>query len=122
MYGKATEMWCPSGPYTGGAWLSSARVVRCWVKSRNERNPYCQLPTGKAGDSGETAVVKTEEGGDDVKSSWPLRPGLHTCYNGLYRGDRDREVEEILKAGPNSDCRLQFAYMKPESLVIAYQP
>ena len=27
----------------GGAWLSSARVVRCWVKSRNERNPYCQL-------------------------------------------------------------------------------
>ena len=29
---------------TGGAWLSSARVVRCWVKSRNERNPYLQLP------------------------------------------------------------------------------
>ena len=28
---------------TGGAWLSSARVVRCWVKSRNERNPYRQL-------------------------------------------------------------------------------
>ena len=26
---------------TGGAWLSSARVVRCWVKSRNERNPCC---------------------------------------------------------------------------------
>jgi len=22
-----------------GAWLSSARVVRCWVKSRNRRNP-----------------------------------------------------------------------------------
>ena len=25
--------------YTGAARLSSARVVRCWVKSRNERNP-----------------------------------------------------------------------------------
>ncbi|PNX97674.1 hypothetical protein L195_g020907 [Trifolium pratense] len=25
---------------TGGAWLSSARAMRCWVKSRNERNPY----------------------------------------------------------------------------------
>jgi hypothetical protein len=25
---------------TGAAWLSSARVVRCWVKSRNERNPH----------------------------------------------------------------------------------
>ena len=30
---------------TGGAWLSSARVVRCWVKSRNERNPYRRLPS-----------------------------------------------------------------------------
>ena len=28
--------------YTHLAWLSSARVVRCWVKSRNERNPYPQ--------------------------------------------------------------------------------
>ncbi len=26
--------------YQGAAWLSSARAVRCWVKSRNERNPY----------------------------------------------------------------------------------
>ncbi len=30
-------------PYTGVAWPSSARAVRCWVKSRNERNPYRQL-------------------------------------------------------------------------------
>src|SRR5437868_10080770 len=28
-----------AGPNTGAAWLSSARVVRCWVKSSNERNP-----------------------------------------------------------------------------------
>ena len=34
----------PKGAVTGGAWLSSARVVRCWVKFRNERNPYPQLP------------------------------------------------------------------------------
>ena len=67
---------------TGAAWLSSARAVRCWVKSRNERNPYCQLLTGYAEDSGGTAGDKPEEGGDDVKSSWPLCPGLHTCYNG----------------------------------------
>ena len=24
------------------------------------------------------------EGGDDVKSSWPLWVGLHTCYNDNY--------------------------------------
>ena len=27
-------------PKQGAAWPSSARAVRCWVKSRNERNPY----------------------------------------------------------------------------------
>ena len=27
------------GCYTGAAWPSSARVVRCLVKSSNERNP-----------------------------------------------------------------------------------
>ena len=80
--------------YTGAAWLSSARAVRCWVKSRNERNPYCQLLAGNAEDSGGTAGDKPEEGGDDVKSSWPLCPGLHTCYNGRYRVRRNREVEQ----------------------------
>ena len=43
------------------------------------------------GHSERTASDKLEEGGDDVKSSWPLRVGLHTCYNGTYnkmqRGD-----------------------------------
>lgn len=34
---------------TGAAWLSSARAVRCWVKSRNERNPRRQLPMFLAG-------------------------------------------------------------------------
>src|SRR4029450_9106526 len=95
MLGKAVEIRCPSGPSTGGAWLSSARVVRCWVKSRNERNPCPLLPSGNAGDSTETAGDRPEEGGDDVKSSWPLPPGLHTCYNGRYSGMRRREVEPI---------------------------
>ena len=79
-------MYAPQGLYTGGAWLSSARVVRCWVKSRNERNPRPMLPARNGGNSKWTAYASREEGGDDVKSSWPLRPGLHTCYNGWYRG------------------------------------
>ena len=68
--------------------------MRCWVKSRNERNPCFQLPAHNGGDSGETAGDKSEEGGDDVKSSCPLCPGLHTYYNGYYRGKRSREVEQ----------------------------
>src|SRR5690625_2237411 len=80
---------------TGAAWLSSARVVRCWVKSRNERNPCPYLPARYGGNSRETAGDKPEEGGDDVKSSWPLWPGLHTCYNGRYRGWPTREGEHL---------------------------
>ena len=106
---------------TGVAWLSSARVVRCWVKSRNERNPYPYLPARNGGNSKETAGDKPEEGEDDVKSSWPLRPGLHTCYNGKYRGPQCREVEQIPKSRPSSDCTLQLECMKLESLVIADQ-
>ena len=49
----------------GTAWLSSARALRCSVKSGNERNPYCLLQV-----SDETASFKGEEGGDDVKSAW----------------------------------------------------
>src|ERR1700754_869269 len=94
-------------PTTGAAWLSSARVVRCRVKSHNERNPCLQLPAGHAGDSGGTAGVKPEEGGDDVKSSWPLCPGLHTCYNGWYRSMLTRESTPIAKSQPQ--YRLQSA-------------
>ena len=107
--------------YTGAAWLSSARAVRCSVKSGNERNPYRQLPSGNAGDSGGTARVKREEGADDVKSVWPLHPGLHTCYNGRHRGMQCREAERILKTAPSSDRSLQFDSVKAESVVKAYQ-
>ena len=61
------------------------------------------------------------EGGDDVKSAWPLHPGLHTCYNAWYNGKQYREVEPILKARPSSDCSLQLDCMKSESLVMVHQ-
>ena len=42
-----------AGPCTGAAWPSSARVVRCRVKSRNERNPFPVLQVSR-----DTAAVK----------------------------------------------------------------
>ena len=51
---------------------------------------------------------------DDVKSSWPLRVGLHTCYNGSDNG-------LIPKNCLSSDWGLQLDPMKSESLVIAGQ-
>ena len=106
----------------GAAWLSSARAVRCRLKCHNERNPFRRLPSGHAGDSGGTAIARCEEGGDDVKSARPLRPGRHTCYNGRYRGQRHSDVERISKACLSSDRSLQPDFVKMDSLVIADQP
>ena len=76
--------------------------MRCSVKSENERNPR-----GKLHVSDPTACEKQEEGGDDVKSAWPLCLGLHTRYNGQYNGLPSREVEPIPQNCPQ--FRLQAA-------------
>jgi hypothetical protein len=76
--------------------------VRCSVKSANERNPRRVLHVSRG-----TAGIKPEEGGDDVKSAWPLCLGLHTRYNGQYNGLLSREVEPIPQNCPQ--FRLQAA-------------
>ena len=75
---------------TGAAWLSSARALKCSVKSVNERNPHRMLFI-----SCETARFNLEEGEDDVKSAWPLCPGLHRCYNGRDKAQPSRKTEPI---------------------------
>ena len=52
----------------------------------NESNPCCQLLTGDAEDSDKTAIVRCEEGGDDVKSARPLRPGYTRVTMGGTEG------------------------------------
>ena len=102
--------------------MSSARAVRCRLKCHNERNPFSRLPSGDAGHSGGTAAARREEGGDDVKSARPLRPGRHTCYNGYYRGKLQGDLLRISKGIPSSDWSLQLGSTKLDSLVIAHQP
>ena len=48
---------------TGGAWLSSARVVRCWVKSRNERNPLLLVAIIKLGTLARLPVINRRKVG-----------------------------------------------------------
>ena len=79
------------------------------------------MPSGYAGHSKKTAGDKLEEGGDDVKSSWPLWSGLHTCYNGGDSGLRYRKIQLIPKNHLSSDWTLQLESMKLESLVIVDQ-
>ncbi len=82
---------------TGAAWLSSARVVNVGLSPATSATLVfsCQYSVRHSKD---TASVNGEEGGDDVKSSWPLYPGLHTCYNGLYKGLPLREEALISKS------------------------
>jgi hypothetical protein len=63
------------------------------------------LLTGNAEDSRGTAGVKPEEGGDDVKSSWPLCLGLHTCYNGADKATLTRKGSPIAKTVPQFGLR-----------------
>ena len=85
---------------TGGAWLSSARVVRCWVKSRNERNPYCQL-LRKRTLAGRPLTKRRKVG---------MRSNHHALYDlgytrttmALNKEKQDREVEQ------NSETTSQF--------------
>ena len=55
--------------------------------------------------SEQTAVDKTEEGGDDVKSSCPLYLGLHTYYNGAEQ----REANPRGGADPGKGVSVQTA-------------
>ncbi len=68
----------------------------------------------------ETASDKLEEGGDDVKSSWPLRPGLHVLQWRIQREATSREQADLIKCVV---VRIESAtrLMKSESLVIVDQ-
>ena len=66
-------------------------------------------------------MISREEGVDDVKSSWPLQAGLHTCYNGGDNGTLRGNPSQISKSRLSSDWALQLEPMKLESLVIADQ-
>ncbi len=72
--------------FQGAAWLSSARAVRCRVKSHNERNPCRQLPSDNAGDSGGTAAARREEGGDDSSQHGPYVQGYTRVTMAITEG------------------------------------
>src|SRR3989338_2951280 len=64
-----------------------------------------------------------EEGGEHARLSFPCGVlGLHTRYNGRYKGAQWGNPEQILKSGLSSDWGLQPDPMKLESLVIVGQP
>ena len=111
----------PCGWCTGGAWLSSARVVRCWVKSRNERNPCSMLPAVRPGTHRRLPGSTRRKVGMTSSHHAPYVQGFtHATMAGTEGCDTAR-WSESLKAGLSSDRSLQLDCVKSESLVIADQ-
>ena len=103
---------------TGGAWLSSARVVKCRVKSRNERNPCLLL-----------LIECLRETADQHRRKVWMMSSQHAPYILGYtrttmlrtKGSKFARTSKSHKPWLSSDRRLQLAYVKEESLVIAGQ-
>ncbi len=113
---------CLSGsPCTGAAWLSSARVVRCRVKSLNERDPVPSCQRVMAGTLGRLPVLNRRKVG---MTSSPHGLYVQGCTRPTMRrtkGGEPARASKPQKTSLSSDCRLKPACMKPESLVIAGQ-
>ena len=104
---------------TGGAWLSSARVVRCWVKSRNERNPYCQLL--RKSTLARLPLTKRRKVGTTSNHHALYILGYKRTTMAANKARQSGDTERTAKSRLSSDCRLQLACMKSELLVIADQ-
>ena len=103
---------------TGGAWLSSARVVKCRVKSRNERNPCLLLLT----------ECLRETADQHRRKVWMMSSQHAPYILGYTRTTMVRtmscdpaKASQSQKPYLSSDCTLQLECMKGESLVIAGQ-
>ncbi len=109
------------GCYTGAAWLSSARAVKCWVKSRNERNPFHLLPAFKVGTQMILPVTNRRKVGTTSSHHGPYVLGYtRATMVGTERRNPAR-ASKTQKAGLSTDWSLKLDFMKLESLVIAHQ-
>src|SRR5678810_1154380 len=116
-------MWgCLKGSRnTGAAWLSSARVVRCWVKSRNERNPCRQLPAGKLGTLARLPTLSRRKVGMTSSTHGPYAQGYTRATMVGTKGCELARVSRSQKTDLSSDRSLQLDFLKSESLVIPDQ-
>lgn len=103
-------------PKTGVARSSSARALRCTVKSANERNPHPVLFFhGRLPPPRRRKVGMTSDQRDLY--AWGY---THVTMAGTAGSEAARRSQS-LKPGLSSDCRLQLACMKLESLVTVGQ-
>jgi hypothetical protein len=101
--------------------LSSARVVRCWVKSRNERNPYCQLSAIRSETLARPPGTTRRKVGTTSNHHAPYVLGYTRATMAVTESCELVSASESQKSCPSSDRGLQPAHVKSELLVIADQ-
>ena len=109
------------GCFTGAAWLSSVRAVRCLVKSTNERNPCRMLPPGNAGHSSGTAGSRQRKVGMTSSQYGPYAQGRTRATMAGTEGREAARRSQPPRAGPSSDRGLQPDPVKSDLLVTAHQ-
>ncbi len=105
----------------GAAWLSSARAVRCWVKSRNERNPYFSCRHVMVGTLKRLPAQAERKEGMTSSHHGPYAQGYTRATMAYTKCCKLAIASQSQKVRLSSDCRLQLACMKLESLVIVDQ-
>ena len=88
--------------------MSSARVVRCWVKSRNERNPCCQLPALSLGTLARLPVTSRRKAGMTSNHHAPYDLGYTRATMDRAEGSEAARWSETHKTVLSSDCSLQL--------------
>ncbi len=106
---------------TGAAWLSSARVVRCSVKSGNELNPCCQLPSVRPGTLVRLPVINRRKVGMTSSPHGLYAWGNTRTTMATTEGSKAARWSKSSKSRHSSDWSLRLDSMKSESLVIADQ-
>ncbi len=106
---------------TGAAWLSSARVVRCRVKSFNERNPFVSYHQVMLGTLTRLPVLNRRKVGTTSSHHGLYAQGVTRATMAATKRCKTARSSESQKCRLSTDCGLQFARMKSESLVIANQ-
>ena len=77
--------------------MSSARVVRCWVKSRNERNPYLSSQQVKLGTLERLPGITWRKVGMTSNHHAPYDQGYTRATNGVNKEKQTREGKQISK-------------------------
>src|SRR6201998_4236160 len=92
------DFFSSAGVHTGAAWLSSARVVRCWVKSRTERNPHLQLPSVRLGTLKKLPVTSRRKVGMTSSPHGPYGLGYTRATMAVTEGGKRATVRQSQKA------------------------